>query len=102
VIVAGDFADAHAMAVLNILASGSHVSTDYDKPDEPESMDIPMMIEVTAPWEEPVYFSKCVWGDSKGLVWIIETKCLMEHMMIWLNLLAIPITIDSVSKKQGC
>ena len=60
------FAQAHRLAIELILEHGDSIPTDYDKPDEPLSLDLPMMIEVTEPWNPPI-FSKCVWDSPEGL-----------------------------------
>ena len=66
-ITACSFAQAHLYAVELVLAHGDSIPTDYDKSDEPMSLDLPLTIEVTEPWSPPI-FSKCVWDDAKGLL----------------------------------
>ena len=66
-IIASSFAGAHREAVCRILGAREEIPTDYDKPDEPASLDIPMAIEVTRPWR-PAIFSKCVWSSAQGLL----------------------------------
>ena len=67
VISQSSFADAHRATVTALLDLGYSISTDYDKPGDPLSLDLPVAIEVTQPWNPPI-FSKCVWDDAKGLL----------------------------------
>lgn len=65
-VTASSFAQVHLYAVELVLAHGDSIPTDYDRPDEPPSLDLPLMIEVVDSWNPPI-FSKCVWDDARGL-----------------------------------
>ena len=65
-IIAPDFALAHFRLIQAILLKGIPIPTDYDKVGELPSLDLPVMIEVTKPWDPPI-FSKCVWDSPEGL-----------------------------------
>ena len=67
-ITASNFAQAHRELIRIITRFGTEIPTDYDKPDEPASRDIAVMIEILASWSPPV-FSKCVWENgAEGLL----------------------------------
>ncbi len=66
-VIACNFAQAHLYALELVLVHGDDIPTDYDKPDEPPSKDMPLAIEVQEPWNPPI-FSKCVWDDARGLL----------------------------------
>jgi len=61
------FALAHYTLIGRILKYGSRVPTDYDKPDEPMSLDASVAIEVFNPWSPPI-FSKCIYDSAEGLL----------------------------------
>lgn len=67
-IVASNFAQAHLSLIKSLLLAGDKIPTDYDKPNEPSSLDKAVMIEIFTPWNPPI-FSKCVWVNGvKGLL----------------------------------
>jgi thymidylate synthase len=59
------FGRAHWIALSELLAVGRSISTDYDSENERPSLDAPAFIEVTDPWNPPI-FSKCMFSDAEG------------------------------------
>jgi hypothetical protein len=66
VIRTNSFATAHWKLIRAILGRGVEIPTDYDYPGEPPSLDLTAAIQVTKPWNPPV-FSKCVYDSAEGL-----------------------------------
>lgn len=66
-VTARSFGRAHYELINSILAWGVEIPTDYDKPDEPPSLDLTVAIEITHPWNPPI-FSKCVYDSAEGLM----------------------------------
>ncbi len=63
-----NFAEAHYYIIDKLVNDGHEILTDYDKPDELLSLDLPMMVEVeNLPGEEPI-FSKCVYDSAEGMI----------------------------------
>lgn len=66
-IKAPSFGEAHYLLISELIEWGREVPTDYDKPDELPSLDLTVAIEVTNPWNPPI-FSQCVYDSAEGLL----------------------------------
>lgn len=62
---AASFGEAHWQALTDLFRLGRAVPTDYDVEGERPSLDAPAAIEITSPWNPPV-FSKCMFSDANG------------------------------------
>jgi len=67
VVQAASFGEAHWRSLSGLFQSGRAIPTDYDVEGEQPSLDAPLAVEVTAPWNPPV-FSKCMFSDAGGAI----------------------------------
>ena len=63
-----NFAEAHRYIIKELIFYGDELSTDYDKENEPPSLDLPMMVEIDMPVHNEPVFSKCAYDSAEGML----------------------------------
>jgi thymidylate synthase len=88
-------AEAYEAALIAVYEQGTRFKTQYDKPDDPESMDCTMNITIEEPETDPMIHMAFPGGIDDLKEYVLELKGYKDHWTKNMNVEGDPLALQS-------